>query len=159
MRTVFSLALILGLLSPALGRDNKLPEAVTAALDKAESIELYSLDPNNPTEKPKDGGFHGWKVLGKTTVTKDAKERSLKALYKGIADNDGKVAACFIPRHGVRVTHDGKTFDLVICFECLQIQVFEGDKRSGVLVTRGPQPTLDKILTDAKVPLPKQREP
>src|SRR5262249_35300364 len=121
--------------------------------------ELYSLDPSRLTEPPKDG-FHGWKVLGKTTV-KDADTRKtlLAALEKGAKDNDGKVAGCFNPRHGIRVKAGDKTIDLVICFECFSASVFTGDEKSGSFLTTGsPQPALDKVLTDAKVPLPKGRD-
>jgi hypothetical protein len=34
----------------------------------------------------------------------------------GAEDNFGMAAACFIPRHGIRLKGDGKTVDLVICF-------------------------------------------
>lgn len=34
------------------------------------------------------------------------------------------VAACFNPRHGLRAVHAGHTVDLVICFECLTLEVF-----------------------------------
>jgi len=139
----------------ASAQNRPLPASAVAILDKAETIELYSLDPSSELEKLKDGGFRGWKVLGKTTVSREMKATVLKSLYKGIAENKGKAAFCFIPRHAIRATHDGKTVDLVICFECYQIQVFEGEQAGGVLVTRSPQPLLDKVLRDANVPLPK----
>src|SRR5687767_8293153 len=90
--------------TPALAQENKLPDAVATALEKAAEIEVYSL-----SEDRDEKGWHGAKVLGKTTV-KDAE--SLKALVagvkKGVADGD-RGAKCFVPRHGIRVTHDGKT--------------------------------------------------
>jgi hypothetical protein len=144
--------------------DNKLPDAIKAVLDKADSLEIYSLDPSlqlpvkdkekEPEKDPKDK-FNGWKVLGKTVVKdKPAKDELLTALYKGVKDNEGVVAACFIPRHGIRATADGKTVDLVICFQCLQIYCFvDGKREGGCLVTRSPQPAFDKVLKDANVPL------
>jgi hypothetical protein len=132
---------------------NDLPKEVRAVLDKADRFEVVSLDPTRQKEKPKDD-FHGWKVLGSTEV-KDAEARKkvVAALYEGIADSDGKVAACFNPRHGIRATHDGKTVELVICFECLSMQGFLGKERSGALTTRSPEKTFDQVLRDAKVPL------
>ena len=80
----------------------------------------------------------------------------LAALETGAKDNTGEAAACFNPRHGIRVKSGDKTVDLVICFECLQVKSFAGDKDGpSYLTTRSPQPTLDQVLTDAKVPLPK----
>jgi hypothetical protein len=133
------------------------PADVLAALQKADRFELYSLDPDIPDVKPKND-FHGWKVLGKTLV-KDAAARKklVAALQKGVAENDGVAAGCFNPRHGIRVIGKNKTVELVICFECLQVQVFVGGQaRQGFLTTESPQPAFDKILTDAGVPLPKK---
>ena len=61
----------------------------------------------------------------------------LDALYKGIADSDGNGAKCFDPRHGIRASVDGKTVDLVICFECSWVYVFydKDENRRGVAVT------------------------
>ena len=163
-RTPLALAFALGVLLPSAAcvadTGNKLPADAQAVLDKAEEIELYSLDPaeNADAEKPKEQ-FHGWRVLGKTTVTKGDKKDVVEALGKGIKGSDGSVAACFNPRHGIRATHDKKTVELVICFECLSMQVFEGgEKTASVLTTATPQKTLDKVLTAAKVPLPGQAD-
>src|SRR5262245_30134991 len=104
--------------------DRKIPDAVKAALEKADHWELLSLDPDR-SQKPADGGFHGWKVLGKTLVKdKDARKTLLSALEKGVKENRGVVADCFIPRHGIRVVHNKKTYDLVICFQCYQVQEY-----------------------------------
>jgi hypothetical protein len=133
----------------------QIPADARAALEKADEWELYSLDPTRQTDPPKDA-FHGWKVLGKTTVKDaDTRKKLLAALEKGAKDNDGIAAACFNPRHGVRVKAEGKTIDLVICFECFSASVYAGDERTAsFLTTASPQPALDKVLTDAKVPLP-----
>src|SRR5262245_51900338 len=109
-------ALVAAGLVTAPARADKIPEAVKTALEKADQFELISLDPSE-RDKPADGGFHGWKVLGKTLVKdKDGRKKVLDALAKGVADNKGEAAKCFIPRHGLRVVHDKKTYDLVICF-------------------------------------------
>jgi hypothetical protein len=46
------------------------------------------------------------------------------ALRLGAEDNFGIAAGCFNPRHGLRLKGGGKSVDLVICFECLQVEVF-----------------------------------
>jgi hypothetical protein len=137
----------------ARGADNKLPEAAQAILDKADQFELLSLDPMREGEKG-ESGFHSWKVLGKTTV-KDAGVRKpiLTALNKGISESDGHGAKCFNPRHGIRASYEGKTVDLVICFECLSMKVYLGDAVVTVYTTNSPQAAFDKLLRDANVPL------
>jgi hypothetical protein len=137
---------------------NKLPDKAKAILDKANQFDLLSLDPDPDRAQVKDG-FHGWKVLGKTVV-KDPQVRKqvLESLYEGISKSDGVGAKCFEPRHGIRASVEGKTVDLVICFECSWVYVFfdKEEKRQGVAVTTDkPQPTWDKVLKDAGVALPK----
>jgi hypothetical protein len=132
----------------------RLPKEAKAILDAADKVELYSLDPTGGMLKKARAGFHGWKVLGKTPL-KDAKTRKKvrDAIYKGIAESSG-VAGCFHPRHGIRATHKGATVDLVICFECAWMSVHVKDKAHAVWTSFSPRPTLDKVLRDAKVPLP-----
>jgi hypothetical protein len=135
-------------------KKNKMPDDLRAVLESADQFELLSLSPDRLEEKPKDG-FHGWKVLGKTTV-QDAETRKklVAALQKGVEENTGIAAGCFNPRHGIRVTRDGQATDFVICFECLQVEVYSGETaRRGFLVTNSPQPAFDAVLKEAKLPL------
>lgn len=161
-RLLFCLCLIvLGAGDPRLdpvdgNGKNKLPENVQKMFEGAKEWELISLDPNTQDKE----GFHGYKILGSTTIQGDATKDVMKVLVKGIDDNQEAIAKCFIPRHGIRAKHDGKTVDLVICFECLHLHIYVDGKKGDnhVLIARAPQATLDKILTDAKVPLPPKKE-
>ncbi|HKA06571.1 MAG TPA: hypothetical protein VKD71_04890 [Gemmataceae bacterium] len=139
--------------------ENKISDDLKTILEKADKFELLSLNPEYLKEKPADG-FHGWGVLGRTTVKDaDVQKTLLAALEKGVEENKGEVARCFNPRHGIRVTHGDKTADFVICFECYQVKAFVGEEgKKDFLVTRSPQPAFDKVLTDAKVPLPPARK-
>src|SRR5579884_914476 len=141
---------------------NRIPEAVERLFGKAETFELYSLDPDVKFDKDGKGvevkdGFHGWKVLGKTEIKgEDNRKRLADALRLGAEDNFGMVAACFIPRHGIGVKGAGKTGDLVICFQCLSVQVFVADKQQKGFLTSGePQAGFDAALKAAGVKLPK----
>ena len=138
---------------------NKLPDKAKSILDMANQFDLLSLDPDAGRDQTKDA-FHGWKVLGKTVV-KDPKVRKqiLESLYEGISKSDGQGAKCFEPRHGIRASVEGKTVDLVVCFECSWVYVFfdKDENRQGVAVTTyKPQANWDKALRDAGVALPKQ---
>jgi hypothetical protein len=132
----------------------KFPDQAREVLDKAEQLELLGID-DQPKGKKEDPGkgdktFHGYPVL-RRTVVKDqaARKQLLDALYKGIAEAKG-TAKCFEPHHGVRATHQGKTVDLVICFKCDQMIVYEDGKSLGVVATTAaPQETLDKALAAA----------
>jgi hypothetical protein len=86
-------------------------------------------------------------VPGKTAV-KGAKVRaaiviSLDMAHPGERGHRRSLlqsAACFNPRHDIRATHEGKTVDLVICYECFSLQVFLGDTKAGALTTDSPPP-------------------
>ena len=134
-------------------RENKLPDDVVAILTKAAELDLYSLSGN--AEKGDKDAWHGAKVLGKTTVKKEEDRKALVAAAKKAVEEGGKPARCFIPRHGIRGTHDGKTVDLVICFECGWVYVYkDGEKVNPSLTISGSlQKPLNDALTAAKVPL------
>jgi hypothetical protein len=157
MRAVVGASLFTGLVcalpSTVQGADNKLPEAALAVLSRATDFELLSLDPGSEERSPKDG-FHGYKVLGKTAV-KDAlvQKRLVKSFAKGMA-GDIAPAKCFNPRHGIRATRDGKTVELVICFECSQFDLYDasGEEGKRLLVNQTPEPAFDKVLNDAGLP-------
>jgi hypothetical protein len=153
------LAVVLVTAGRTAAEENQIPDKARAILEKAAKFELLSLDPKRP-EKKAAGNFHGWKVLGKTLVKKAGDRKKLvAALEKGVKDSDGTVAGCFNPRHGIRVTHQGKTAEFVICFECLSMMIYvDGKSTKGCLTTGSPQPTFDQVLRAAKVPLPARKE-
>ena len=78
LRFVFAFAVSLLLANAAIAQDkkaNKLPELAQTIFDKAESFELYSLQPElEKNEKPAET-LQGWKVLGKTVLKGRASPR------------------------------------------------------------------------------------
>jgi hypothetical protein len=61
-------------------------------------------------------------------------------------------AACFNLRHGIRVTHNRKTLDFVICFECARVNIYEGESElDGVLIAESAQGAVDKVFGDAHI--------
>lgn len=139
-----------------------------ALLDKADQIELLSLDPTGggfgppKPDKAKPGEeFHQYKILG-STVVKDAaaRQKLVSSFKKAIEEAPEMAAGCFTPRHGLRVTRAGKTAEYVICFECLSSMVYIDDKLEKTYRNSGdPAETFNNVLKKAKVPLPKQPEP
>jgi hypothetical protein len=152
---LFAVVVVVLVAGPAVSADNKLPESALKVLQSATEFELYSIDFAH-TDKEKTG-FHNMKVAGKTTV-KDADTRK-KLVTEFVKGLEGEInpARCFNPRHGIRATYDGKTVDLVICFECAQFKLYEGKdaEPKTLLIGKGPEPAFDKVLRDAGVPKPK----
>src|SRR5262245_46845076 len=95
MMAAVVLALSVGSVVRAAG--SPIPADFRKALDKAETVDLYSLDPSTPVEKG-DTDFHNWKVLGKTEVKKETLTKLVTAFKKGVEEADQRVAAgCFHP--------------------------------------------------------------
>lgn len=142
--------------------ESKLPKTVAEALAAPDEFILYSLEPGKPGAKDDADAktFHGHTILGQTEVM-DAKtqKKLVDAFHRGVSDHDGSVAACFIPHHGVRVRKGKQVVDLVVCFKCAQVNVYENDKKSeGVLISTAPRATFNEVLKQAKVPLSKDAE-
>lgn len=138
---------------------NRLPTETKRILEQADDFVLYSLYPariKEIEEQKKQVGkefFHDFMVLGKTEVgAREVRERLLNALFKGISESDGSIAMCFSPRHGIRAVLNGETVDLIICFECLQIETHAAAGKS-VLTSASPEPVLDHVLKEAGVEL------
>jgi hypothetical protein len=127
------------------------------ALDDADRFELFSLDPSMTGWIPAPGRseFHNHAVLGSTDILDRATQMELRnALKAGIRESGGEEAACFDPRHGIRVTHGSAVTDFVICFECEQVEVWRDGARITTLpTTHSPQPIFDRVLQNAHVPL------
>ena len=158
--TLVAVALAMAMGALVRAGDNPIPDEFKKALEKAQTLTLFSLDPSAPLEKG-DPDFHGWKVLGKTELKKEALTKVVAAFKKGVEEADQKVAAgCFRPRHGIRVQLDGKSYDFVICFECVQVLIYGGKAKenAGFHVSKSPSDVFNKSLTEAKVKLPKQAE-
>jgi hypothetical protein len=166
-RRVFVFGFVVGLAAVAGLRAQdppKLSDAEQATWDKAKAIlakadkvELYSVDPIQPPrdQRPKDG-FRGWNVYGKTEL-KTAEQRKT-VVDVAQAAKPGHGAKCFDPRHAIRATADGKTVDVLICFECSWVYFYLGEGNETVRLTIGDQQApLDKILKDANVPLAPSR--
>jgi hypothetical protein len=134
----------------------ELPDWAKTIVAKAASFELYSLDPGQDVDPKDKARLHGWKVLGKTTLkrTDEAGKALLQALDKSRV---GLGAKCFDPRHAIHAEHDGKKVDVLICFECGWAYVYPSDGDHVILkIDRTAEKVFNKLLTDAKVPLPKQ---
>lgn len=154
------LALVLGVLFfiHNTTEANALPPDVEQIFKKADKLTLISLEPSPGYKGAK--AFHGYEMLGQITVDKEKeREKLIGAFFKGISENKGLVAGCFIPRHGLRASHNGKTVEVVICFQCMSMLVYmDGKQAKSILTTSSPQPTFNALLIEAKVPLPKQAD-
>jgi hypothetical protein len=117
------------------------------------SLELVALNPDWPTKETQadPNTLHGYTVRGRASVDSRAlRLELLEALAKGAKENNGTVAACFNPRHAIVAEVDGKICELIICFECLTCQIWNGNERvDNIDISETPRATFDRIYTDA----------
>lgn len=157
--SIAAVVLIAGLAPAGPGDDpySKLPANVSALLDEAESVELLSIDPGDRTSDP-GTGFHGWKVLGRTTLRGAEGRRAIVgAIQRGVRETDD-AAGCFEPRHGLRATKGNRVVDLVICFSCRWIEVHDAGKTASVRTSATAKPAINGALRDAAVVLAQDAE-
>jgi hypothetical protein len=160
MKLLLLIVLLLGVAAPAYCAnplENVLPAPLAAALQNASTVTLFSLDPAITLDELK--GFErlrDWVVLGQTDLL-DSSDRAAAAtaITEAVKNWKGGAAMCFNPRHALRVTTKNHVYDFIVCFECSQMQVYDGRKRVAYLFVSGTQEVFDRILTTAKIPLPK----
>ena len=130
---------------------NALSNNVLETLKDATTFELLSL-----SGEPDPKGWRGYKLLGKTAVDAKGRTALVEALQNGISRSTGPGARCFVPRHGIHATRGSSSVDLLICFECSWVRVFEGTETTPqVAVTAAdPQAVFDAVLRNARVPRP-----
>ena len=85
----------------------------------------------------------------------DLKTRNnlLTAFYKGIGESSGIEMACFNPQFGIRAVREGQTVDLVICYACLQIEIYDRYGMRSTTTSNFPLPMFSRVLSDAGVKL------
>jgi hypothetical protein len=90
--------------------------------------------------------FHDTLILGQTLVA-DPKVRAnlLTAFYSGIGEGNGDTMACFDPQYGIRAVRNRQTVDLVICYECLQVEIYDRHGLRGTSTSRSPLPIFKRI--------------
>ena len=124
--------------------------AVEGVLNAPETVELLALHPLPHDAPPasRADDFYGYRVLGRAPlVDADARVELVEAVKDGVRGSDGTFAACFEPRHGLRFTRGTDTVELVICYECLALDVYgPGGAREHHTTISGVQPRVDRLF-------------
>jgi hypothetical protein len=136
-----------------------IPPPIATALDNAEIYELLSIDPDQtnagPTTSPASL-FHGYSILGSTTVTDAAvRTKVTKAFLDAVIERHSNFTTClFWPRHGLRLTTGDSSVDMVICFQCGEVRSFDDDQALPTFRIQKPaESVLDDVLRAAGVRL------
>ena len=139
-----------------------LPAAIVSLIQEAESIELFALDAytrdNDPEHFDKHAisasKFHGQSIYGSHVFSDLA---SIARIKKAIFDStqaDIHPAACFWPRHGLRFLSGPKRLDLVICFQCHQMEIYTSTGDEAATVMSAGESTLNSLLAQQGISNP-----
>jgi hypothetical protein len=128
---------------------NEIPSPAKSILENANRLELLSLDPHHRSEDSA-GYFYGYPVLRTVVVTSpDTRKALVSAFERAVEASDGRVAACFNPRHGLRASKGTNHEDFVICFECAQV-VARGDVQGRFLISDSAVTVFDSVLRESR---------
>lgn len=142
-----------------------LPAEVENLLTNADEFTLFSINPDPDFNHQSTNTFQGHAILGQLDVKSvGTRTKLIAALDTGIAQ-EAKIqaggaywsVACFNPRHGIHASKGDKSVELLICFECAQIQIHSSDGKDWYFcLPIGEQPGIfNDVLKEAGVPLPK----
>jgi hypothetical protein len=131
--------------------DRLFPEKHRRILEEAAELEMFSIGGTAGQKAEEEFRYFG--VVGKMRVTDGRiKAELVSALFDGVA-TPSNMMGCFKPHHGVRATHEGKTVDLLICFECQNFKGFAESGEFGGAISKLPEDLFNRILTSGGVPL------
>ena len=137
---------------------NRFPAPALEALRSDPKALIYSLDPSElpRTEPATTPAFHHFRILGETTLG-EQEERNLCAHELQHATHWAwEEEACFMPRHGFRVTGPEGVYDFVVCFACGQAEVYLNGETIRHVRIQGRSEALNRLLKAHQVPLPPQ---
>jgi hypothetical protein len=128
------------------------------SLDDDDQITLFSIDGRpKPIRGPGLNGeeFRGYPVLGKIEIRSPNQRLTIiEELMRAYRKRPRQGAMCFNPRHGIRIVRGGTTTEFVICFECSWFDEYtENGHKTKRTISHDAEPFLDRVLTDAGIPL------
>lgn len=132
-------------------------QTVLRVAAQADRIEFLSLDSSPPigSELPNERNFHGYEIVGRTSIDGEDKSVVIGTLWVGTCGIQLLHHRCFRPRHGVRITSGTAIYDLLICFECGGIIMYDGSESLSIDFG-GSVTQFNEILRKHDVPLPPQ---
>jgi len=119
---------------------NELPRRVWQRLHSAKSVTLYSLYPEVGRSPEKDmpwvdgvrwdellalRRFRGYPIMGEFECSDPSLLKRIASDLREGTQREGSPFMCFLPRHGVLLSDSEGTLELVICFQCQQLELYE----------------------------------
>jgi hypothetical protein len=145
-------ASILIALAAAGSVGNAIPIDASKALHSAHNAVFYSLEPWSPHPNPKPA-LYGFSILGEKRIDGPSFVAVVKEFEAAVERSDDRMAACFDPRHAIRVTSGKHRYEFLLCYACHQMAVYRDGKRVAMLGAAGSSKPLNALLAQLNLPL------
>jgi hypothetical protein len=131
--------------------------------DDPDQLILFSLD-GKPAEgeraraeRVREGRemLHEFSVLGRVEIVDPEMRRKLISSVNADIRRGAVPSKCFFARHALQIIKNGKTMDILICFECNNYGIYEGEFRRGMMqpIGESSKPLFNAILSEAQIQL------
>ncbi|MEG3789156.1 hypothetical protein V1318_03385 [Lysobacter sp. CCNWLW3] len=131
---------------------NALPAEATQALHSTGHAVIYSLEPWADPDK-NVVRLQGYQILGRSDLSDAQRSIAVGAFDSALAGWEGAIAACFDPRHALRIQFEGHAYDFLLCYSCQQVEVFRDGKMIGGAGITGSPEVLNDLMTSLQLPL------
>jgi hypothetical protein len=129
---------------------------ICKALDSADSVIVYALDPSKLSDDDAFG-FHRVGIESSLVIENLSARKTIARMLRHDLGNDdesysGKL--CFSPYYGLRIVAGGINYDLVISAECGHVLIYSSGRALDRLsiASRKTEDFLDSILVAANIP-------
>jgi hypothetical protein len=105
---------------------------------EAAEVELLSINPIPERIAPEKlrtpyGTLDGYPILGRVRISDPAELATVRKAVRDIdragKSWDGAIVSCFSPRHCLRLNTRAGTRDMLICYQCSEVNINEGEKQ------------------------------
>ena len=128
-----------------------LPERFWASLAQAERIIVYSLAPEMFSQNPSCKNLRGYPITREVEVVDQPAIGEVYSSLRAGAAEGTLGQRCFDPHHAVRAFLGDSTFDLIICFSCTNMLVFQESDDAGTMADMSTKPAaiLGRLLQES----------
>jgi hypothetical protein len=133
---------------------NKLAAEWENWLRTSDQVVLVSIDPRARFLPSDPKPATGYRELGRLPLQDPVVRAQVSdALVNAIAAG-GEPSKCFVPRHLIEATKNGKSVSFVICFQCGWIHVVrEGKEQQVLTISHDAEVLFNQLLSNAGIPL------
>jgi hypothetical protein len=121
---------------------------VIFSLDFRDTLDSSQPQPENFRA---ENYFHGQKIVGAVTISKEKTEEILEQMLLGL-EEESPAWMCFYPRHGFKVVFESSTVEFLICFECGSLWIYDHSGVNDFLTGTRANRFFYNILKENRIP-------